>query len=216
MPEKKYLALKTNIPMIGTISKVWYSHPKSAQDKGWVASLKLVGNWEGETLPDLYVPIGVLPDMEKAGFLSEDRSGPEPLYQVMMPNTMVQFLKEEKGTKKYTTFSLVGGEQEPQDSPEPTKSEQPAITPDLRKMMAEIETKYAACLAMSAYRHVTLYACPTINLDMRSVQAGAATMMIEMSRHGVKPTPAMLKALMERLKDASLAANVDDPLEVQP
>ena len=219
-----------HLPMVGVVSAAYYNHSEVAKKEGWAAQLKLIGTWEIDGRHkdgDIYLPLGILGDMVAQGFIHAEAVEGEPdKYRIMMPNTRVQLLKEKgDGDREYIHFSIVGQQpaenapQAPQDRPESTKSpdedihKEKAAAPSQRDMMAEIETKYAACLAMSAYRHVTLYAIPTYNLDQRSVQAGAATMMIEMSRHGIKPTPAMLKALMERLKDASLTATVEDPVE---
>lgn len=212
-----------HLPMVGVVSAAYYNHSEVAKKEGWAAQLKLIGTWEIDGRHkdgDIYLPLGILGDMVAQGFLHAEAVEGEPdKYRIMMPNTRVQLLKEKgDGDREYIRFSLADqapkAPQASQEPPESTKSPEKVAAPTQRDMMAEIETKYAACLAMSAYRHVTLYAIPTINLDQRSVQAGAATMMIEMSRHGVKPTPATLKALMERLKDASLTACTEDPLEV--
>lgn len=223
MLEKKYIVLRTNVALFGTVSTAYYAHNQKAKDEGWAPKLKLVGQWEGESKTDVYVPLGLQAEMEKKGFLSVELDpGPtsEPRFTVMMPNTQIKLLREEEGTKKLTHFSLVGGvaglgkpTQAPQDAPEEQEPERESTAPTLRDLMAEIETKYAACLNMSAYQHVNLYAAETIHLDMRSVQAGAATMMIEMSRHGIKPTPAMVTALQKRLEAASLKVKTTDPVE---
>ena len=218
MPKRIIFKPKTNVPLVGVVSAAYYNHSEVAKKEGWAAQLKLVGTWEIDGTQkdgDVYLPLGILGDMVDKGFIHAEAVEGEPdKYQILMPNTRIQLLREEDGTKKLTRFSIVDGSQAPQEPPESTNAPEKASAPTLRDLMAEIETKYAVCLAMSAYQHVNLYACPTINLDMRSVQAGAATMMIEMSRHGVKPTTAMLKALRKRLADASLTAAVEEPLEV--
>ena len=105
MPSKT-VKLQTNLPLIGTVSRVYFHHNQKAKDEGWAPQLKLVGTWDEEGEGSVYLPLRLAEDMHKAGFLAIE-TGPEcDLYRVMTPNTKIGLLKEEDGTKRFIRFSF--------------------------------------------------------------------------------------------------------------
>ncbi len=179
MPSKT-VKLQTNLPLIGTVSKAYFHHNQKAKDEGWAPQLKLVGTWDEEGEANVYLPLRLVEDMHKAGFLAIETGPEHDLYKVMTPNTRIKLLKEEDGTKKFIRFSFADAAQAPQVSPQATKPEPEGKEP-LKDVIGAVTRFHLGCMALSAHNHVLLYTCPLESLDMNAVHAGAFTLMKALS-----------------------------------
>lgn len=223
MPSKT-VKLSTNIPLIGVVSKAFFHHNQKAIEEGWAPQLKLVGVWDEEGEGTVYLPLRLVDDMHKAGFLLIE-TGPEcDLYKVMTPNTKIKLLKEEDGTKKFIRFSFAdtstapwlglgspekGGDPGQDAFQEREVARRTAISPpegkdSLKDKVGAVKRFHLGCMALSAHNHVLLYTCPTENLDMNAVHAGGFTIMKKLEEQGVVGfTEKQLKSIRDTLGDAS-------------
>jgi len=203
MPKRLTIRLQTNVPLIGTVSQAYFSYSDKAKSEGWDPQLKLMGTWTPEGEGDVYLPLRLVDDMFRAGFLKIETGPDHDLYHVMMPNTKIQLLKEEDGTKKFIRFSLVDGIQDAEVAPRATKPS-PEGKDSLKGVVGAVKRFHLGCMALSAHNHILLYTCGTESLDMNAVHAGGFTLMKKLEEHGVSGfTEAQLKSIRDTLSDAS-------------
>jgi len=203
MPKRLTIKLKTNMPLIGTVSKAYYSYSDKAQAEDWDPQLKLCGSWIDEGEGDVYLPLRLVETMEDKGFLRVETGPDHDLYHILMPNTRIGLVKEEEGTKKFIRFSLVGGSQGSEAAPRAPKVAQEGKD-SLKDVVGAVKRFHLGCMALSAHNHVLLYTAPTETLDMNAVHAGGFTIMKKLEEQGVTSfTEKQLKSIRDTLSDAS-------------
>ena len=212
MPKRPTIKLRTNVPLLGKVSQAYFNYSDKAKAEGWDAQLKLCGSWIDEGEGDVYLPLRLVEQMENKGFLRVETGPDHDLYHVMMPHTTISLVKEEDGTKKFITFSLVGGgtqspaqhgAQDAEAAPRATKPAQ-EDRDSLKDVVGAVKRFHLGCMALSAHNHVLLYTTPTDTLDMNAVHAGGFTIMKKLEEQGVTSfTEKQLKSIRDTLSDAS-------------
>jgi len=203
MPQRLTIRLKTNVSLVGTVSKAFFNYSDKAKAEGWDPQLKLMGTWTPEGEGDVYLPLRLVESMEAKGFLRVETGPDHDLYHVMMPNTRIKLVKEEEGTKKFIRFFLLDGAEEPGVAPQATKPAQEGKD-SLKDVVGAVTRFHLGCMALSAHNHVLLYTAPTESLDMNAVHAGGFTIMKKLEEQGVTSfTEKQLESIRDTLSDAS-------------
>ena len=212
-----------HVPMVGIITAAYWHHSKIAKaaDPPWDPQLKLLGKWDGLGDGDIYLPLGLVEDMARVGFLQDEGQGEGEAdkYRILMPRARTSILKEKaEDGKYYIRFYLVDGATVAQTGPETTKS--PPATSEAKESFADAVAQekgfHKYCLALAAHTYIGLWGCPMELLSQDAVHAGGFTLLKRLEeRHGItsvteKQLENVVKALEKASHDARKALNPKD------
>jgi len=147
-----YVALQTNVPLVGKIRAAYWNHTDYAKEHGWDPNLQLYGDWEkfvdnkevehtGKGV--LSVHLSLVEDLVKLGIMSV---GPQEdghdTFKVK--DDAVQLLRKEKGKKKWVEVSLVNQGGTPTPAASPIADEAERVNP-FRKYMVRQRDLMVSC-----------------------------------------------------------------------
>ena len=111
------------------------------------------------------------------------------------------------------TAQAAGGPPPPQPLPgtsAPPGSADGAMAAHHRNMLVKIDARYGLSLVVAAYQQVRLFGVPVTGLDPQGLQAGAATVMIQLSRDGYDLDKDLRPSYLRRLQNLEHSLFPDD------
>lgn len=111
------IRLQTNIPLVGTIRRVFYNEgkewtdPATGKTKDLPAQIAVIGEWAGVAgEARVYLPAFLADRLEELAILTVTDRGGEPQYRITAGAEPVEIMRSEDGRKKVTTINLARGD----------------------------------------------------------------------------------------------------------